>query len=333
MKKSFPQFYQLDEPQITKMWADGLFIFDANVILNLYTYSLKTSNELISVLEKISDRIWIPYQFALEYQKRRLGIIEEQKIIFDKNIEDIKKNLTEVKNKLEIYSEKPVLNIDEIIEKLNESQGNYPDCSGADLVRGKIDKLFEGKVGMSYDSEKLKGICKNGEYRYEMKIPPGYLDKSKDNNDPTKIKKFGDLIGWLQIIDKARESKKSIIFITSEKKEDWWQKVKGDKIVGPRYELINEMILETGVLFHMYDMNRFLEYSKTTSEISPETIKEIKEIDEKKIEINEDVVVSPFNSSNSGVIFSPEPYNDIMTTTTGEGAENMVEEGLTEVKK
>jgi len=69
MKKTFPGYYCLTEEEFSVLWNTCLFVLDANVLLNLYSYSQETSNELIGILKQISDRLWIPHQAALEYQK------------------------------------------------------------------------------------------------------------------------------------------------------------------------------------------------------------------------------------------------------------------------
>ncbi len=44
----------------------ALFVFDTNVLLNLYRYQSGTRDELLNVLAQLSDRIWIPHHVALE---------------------------------------------------------------------------------------------------------------------------------------------------------------------------------------------------------------------------------------------------------------------------
>ncbi|MCK4822571.1 hypothetical protein KA005_42800 [bacterium] len=39
------------------LWNTCLFVLDANVLLNLHSYSQETSNELIGTLKQISDRL------------------------------------------------------------------------------------------------------------------------------------------------------------------------------------------------------------------------------------------------------------------------------------
>lgn len=91
-----------------------------------------------------------------------------------------------------------------------------------------------------------------------MQLPPGYMDSKKDKD---KIgdkysygglvyhRKFGDLTFWKQIIEEAKSRKiKHLIFITDDDKEDWWliADYMGEKQIGPRPELIEEIRREAG---------------------------------------------------------------------------------------
>ena len=78
MRKIFPGFYSPSDADFKKLWAEGLFIFDTNVLLDLYIYSDETVEKQISTMEKIKDRIWIPYRIAFEYHRRLNDIIKEQ---------------------------------------------------------------------------------------------------------------------------------------------------------------------------------------------------------------------------------------------------------------
>ena len=81
---------------------------------------------------------------------------------------------------------------------------------------------------------------------------------------------------------KESEVKRPVILITNDNKKDWWLKI-GDKIVGPRPELIKE-ILQHNVKFHMYTMEKFLEIAKPIYKVNLTTIKEIGEVNKKNIE-------------------------------------------------
>jgi hypothetical protein len=64
--------------------------------LNLYRYTPNTSDELIKILEEVSDRIWLTHQSAFEYHKNRLTIIHQQADIY----EEIKQKLADHQNKI-----------------------------------------------------------------------------------------------------------------------------------------------------------------------------------------------------------------------------------------
>ncbi len=87
--------------------------------------------------------------------------------------------------------------------------------------------------------------------RFSKKIPPGYLDQNKDDEA-----KFGDLVGWKQILNRAKETSKPIIFVTDEKYDDWWWRI-NDEIVGTRHELVKEAKDFAGVFFCMYNSRLF----------------------------------------------------------------------------
>lgn len=91
---------------------------------------------------------------------------------------------------------------------------------------------------------KMKELEKQAEERFKNAIPPGYKDYNKKTGnkfyDGVVIQnKYGDLILWKQLLDFAKIENTSIIFLTDERKEDWWYDIKG-KIIGPKVELLNE---------------------------------------------------------------------------------------------
>ena len=53
-------------------------MLDANVLLNMYTYSIQTREVFLGILNSLADRIWLPYQAAREYHRNRLGIIGKE---------------------------------------------------------------------------------------------------------------------------------------------------------------------------------------------------------------------------------------------------------------
>lgn len=92
MKKKYLEYYKLTDDEYKKLWDECLFVFDTNVLLNLYRYSNETSKKLLEIISKFSERIWIPYQVGKEYQENRLEVICTQENAY----ENVKKFLMNI---------------------------------------------------------------------------------------------------------------------------------------------------------------------------------------------------------------------------------------------
>lgn len=293
MKNKFPEYYRPNDKELEDLWESCIFIFDTSVILNLYQYSFKSRDEFLSILKKISDRIWIPNQVGKEYHSRRPHIIREQR---EKYLR-IQDKIDEIKNKsiLEIEKEKsveyhPFINKNELKKKIEDAfsdldlylkncANKYPDLTRKDIIGEEIDKLFDGKVGDEYHREKLKELYDIGKKRYEQKIPPGYSDQQKGNE-----KQYGDFISWAQILEFAKLKNKPVIFVNDDEKNDWWlihdYQKPTQEIILPHPELIKEFVSETKNSFFMYNSENFMKsYQKFLKEkVSNDAIKEVRNL-------------------------------------------------------
>lgn len=282
MKNIFPGYYKKTEEEIAKMWQNGLLCFDANVLLNLYRYSDETRNELISLIEKFSDKICLPHQAALEYNRNRYEVIADQ----EKAYKEFISKLNQIEKDLKSTSKPPFLSkknhiaIQKVFSNVNseveQSIEKYCNYLKTDDIFDKISIVFNGKITEAFSDKENEEIFKEGVKRYELKQPPGYEDeKTKKDN-----RKYGDLILWKQIIKVAKEKKIPIILITDERKEDWWWKIKDGRNMGPRHELVNEMKQEARVDFHMYSSERFMSYGVRylKEQVNKKAIEELQEI-------------------------------------------------------
>ncbi|TFB09055.1 hypothetical protein E3V55_07825 [Candidatus Marinimicrobia bacterium MT.SAG.3] len=290
MKKTLPGYYRPTEVEFKKLWENCVFVFDANVLLNLYRYSPKTSTDMINILKNISDRIWIPHQTALEFHKSRLNVIAKQVSSYGDIQAEIKTMQNKIRDTLHTNkhpfiqnSDKLLGNAEKIFNKIgtelekrkNEYLNSLNINGNHDTILQETTSAFEGKTGKEYSNDQLSKIYKKGKKRYAQKIPPGYKDASKGGG----IRKYGDLIIWYQTIDKAKEIKKPIILVTDDKKDDWWWEQEG-KTVGPRPELIQEMLSKASVQLYMYSMDNFIDKAQKYLEekVKKETIHEAREL-------------------------------------------------------
>jgi hypothetical protein len=136
---------------------------------------------------------------------------------------------------------------------LNGKKSQLDLLTSKDAILDEITTLFAGKIGSTFSVERMKDVVAEGELRYKDKIPPGYKDAKK----PEGIERFGDLIIWLQLIEKAKKDKKVVTFVTADEKEDWWRISEG-KTIGARPELIAEFREKAGMEFQMFSPDRFM---------------------------------------------------------------------------
>lgn len=254
MKEKFIGFYDLKNADLEEIWnlPTTLYIFDTNVLLNLYSYAENTRNDFFNLIEKnILPLVWIPYHVGLEYQRRRLNTIKTEK----KNFKEIENHLskieslieTDIKDNLKLNQRFPNLEkitedlhanikkeIDNYKKEIDKQEKKQPDINSGDIIRKKIEEIFNNKIGNKPLEQKwLDNIYKEGEKRYENKTPPGYMDKKDKVNLPKYtysnleyIPMYGDLIIWNQIIEKGKEDNiESIILVSDEMKEDWKYKL------------------------------------------------------------------------------------------------------------
>ena len=287
-RSPFRAYYLPDEKSLKRLWDRGIVALDANVLLNLYRYPVLARSDLLSALEKVSERLFVPYQAALEYQRNRLEVIASQRRRFD----EVRKVLADTQNRFHadlgklqlkkrhssIDPSQPLTDIERILDKFRDDlvqhEKDQLDITGKDDIRFAIDRLLDGKMGKLPSQAALDKIYEEGKRRYEDRLPPGYSDARKaESGDPVYFsngirieKQFGDLIFWTQLMEMALERKlKHLILITDDEKEDWWSVIEsnGKKTIGPRPELLEEMCGKTGVEdFYIYTSERFLYYAR-----------------------------------------------------------------------
>jgi hypothetical protein len=103
MKNLFPGYYIPTAEQFTHLWQEGIFAFDANMLLNIYRYTPATQASFFLILDHLKDRIWIPHHAAEEYYKRRLNVINGQLNTYDDITLQIDTNYKALKKKIKCF--------------------------------------------------------------------------------------------------------------------------------------------------------------------------------------------------------------------------------------
>ncbi len=280
MKSKFPAYYRIHRNDLIDHFDDCIFMFDTCALLDIYRMKKEVTDDVFKVMEHLKEQIRIPYHVAEEYFKNIHVVLNDQ-------IKKIERSRTEFKTfiqnleakRSQPYISKKTTNLLEKLKRQVENDFNQQEeYIKYQLVYGeyqnRMNDLLEGKVLEPFTEEELVEIKKDGDYRLENSIPPGYKDAQKTSN------RYGDLINWKEILRFAKESGKCIVIVSSEQKEDWVLREYG-RIICLRYELLTEFYETVGnnkQLIHFLSLDRFLELAREIDEkvVSESTVTEVK---------------------------------------------------------
>lgn len=219
----FVGWYDYSKKDYESILKKGLISFDTNVLLNLYRFSTNTANETFNALTNISDRIVTSHYVLKEFTKNRKKVKVDNIRDYENLSRSIEEKIVEINDVLSNYSEKKLSNINEILEVLENSKVKIFNSikDEKDLkfkfyisndIETNVAKIFLNNVTSEYSEEILKDINAEGLRRVTEKIPPGYMDSDKPEN--------GDYVIFKSLIDYCKESKRDLLFVTNDKKED-----------------------------------------------------------------------------------------------------------------
>ncbi|MBV4487022.1 DUF4935 domain-containing protein [Pseudomonas sp. SWRI153] len=287
MKDIFSSHFADDTERRENLWKNCFFVFDTNVLTSIYKRSDDARDALYKVIGSLGDRLWIPYQVIHELLDNRASIAHAQAGLYSAAIED----LTAVLDSFDSATKHPFLpevlhkefvNVSKrVIGELEAKRDFHDSRLTVDDVKATLAEMLKGKIGARYSEEKLKSIIAEGEKRYANRIPPGFEDINKHKGSTVfseVCKRYGDLIIWKQVIEKAKEEHRPVIFVTGEQKDDWWHR-HGGKTIGPLPRLIEEFTEEAGEDFFLYSHHQFLDLANTylAQNTSSEVIEEVRE--------------------------------------------------------
>lgn len=305
MKSNFAGYYPPTPDEYERLWKEATIVLDTNVLLNLYRLPTSARDEFLTVLDLLKDRLWIPHQVALEFQRRRLTVIASERKSTEDALGSAQAVVGELRKKVEALQiekrglgidTKPILDDlehanDKLVGAIKTAHISQLEIASVDPVRERLDSLLDSRVGPAPKSQaELDELVKDGDDRFRDRIPPGFADIDKDKNPNEAIfihdhlkyqRKFGDLILWRQLLRQAKTaSLKCVLLVTADRKEDWWWREQG-KTIGAHPELIGEIQREAAVdLFWMYSSVQFIEHANeyTGASVSTQAVQELQQV-------------------------------------------------------
>ena len=259
LREMFKGYTRYSTEEYKRIWDNALVVVDTNILLNLFRYSKETKEEVIKILNELKNRLFLPYQVAFEFFINKDKVIAGASADYDKAskcLYEYKQNLINEISNIKNSRLKCKADLIKIIENNNhemmdlinkEKVKKLKDIENSELEE-EIIELFNNVTECKLKEDEYLDVLDEGQRRFVNKIPPGYKDNEKESN--------GDYIIFYSIMKKAKSSKKDIIFVTDDVKEDWFYDVKGVK--SGRKEILDEFYKNTNRLMLIYTADNFI---------------------------------------------------------------------------
>ncbi len=302
MRKHFFEYFRPTQSETTSLWADAVFVFDTNVLLNLYRMSRGQSVEIRGVLTLLKGRLFLPHQVGFEFFKHVEEEIAKQVNAFELVKQRLKKIPDEFSKE---FSRHPCIPIVEItaalkecvaqqIEVVQQSQDENPlnFLVRDDPILSDLVSLFEDATEESYTERDDDALNQRVEERVTKNLPPCLVSTgSKASIPPANNPHRGDGRVWFQIVKHAEKIKKPIIYVTGDMKINWWRTAKlgnEDKPIGPHFQLIHDVATASEQMFWMYTQEQFLSMAAEYLNAPEQTkaIEEIKQLQEASLHVD-----------------------------------------------
>jgi len=255
---------------IPEIKEECLFVLDANVLLLPFTTDVKNLEAIQNVYKNLADRdkLFLPAQAVREYLDNRA-----------QKLADINEALSKKSNQsfnyvgahpllggLDKYKE--VLEQERVLKaamkdyqaKIRETLEAVQAWGWDDPVSKMYQEVLVDRV-LNDDYLDLDKVSADLKRRNELNIPPGYKDKSKQENAA------GDLLIWHELLNLAKGKESHVVFVSGDEKADWWHQ-SGRNPLYPRFELVDEFREETdGKSFHIISLSKLLALFETDDEV------------------------------------------------------------------
>jgi len=296
VRRHFSEYFRPTEPETEKLWAEAVFIFDTNVLLNLYRMSGETSLKIRDILKTLKGRLFLPHQVGVEFFKHLEEEIAEQVNAFERVRQFLKKFPERFMQEFSRHPCIPITGITEALKKcadeqvaiVTESQksNQLNFLTHDDPILPELDALFADATEDRYTGADDDALNKQVDERVQQNLAPCFVTAGgKASTPPASNPHRGDGRVWFQIVKHAGTTKKPVIFVTGDEKPNWWRTARlgtQDRAIGPHFELIRDIESASKNRFMMYTQEGFLSEAPKYLGVPEQTqaIEEVRQIRE-----------------------------------------------------
>lgn len=289
MRTTFPWHFRPTATEYRALWDKAILSVDANVLLDLYRFHKSTRDELLARMAQFKQRIWLTHQAADEFLRNRPKVISNAQSTFKtalKALGELRTATAKTSQQLRSVRLLPAdvatraqtaitRELDKLDSEINTLKDEHPDYHATDPILEKIADLFDRAVGGPIPADVHDQRLVEAQRRCTDRIPPGYMDDTEKEGH----RKYGDYLIWAELLDLAKSKNLPVLFVTSEKKEDWWEEYDGKRI-GARPELIKEAHISSGQRVLIYRTEDFINKAADYAgeQVDSDVLREIKEV-------------------------------------------------------
>lgn len=253
-----------------QLFATADIILDSSVVLNLYRMSRATREAWFGVLEQVQPRLVMPHQVALEVSRNAATVRNHLPTTYV----ELRKQLDAIRalpaarfgGSKHLHGER-VQTLKSIIEKHLDAmlaefdrareQDHAVVDAERDTVMNRLDRLYAGQVLPEPDAVTIRRrVARFHEYRAPNQVPPGWKDAGGKSTPQLEA---GDYLLWAEVMGHARSTKRRVIIVTDDAKDDWWLKQNGMR---PVPAMVAEFVRATGHPHSQITAQAFLELAQ-----------------------------------------------------------------------
>ncbi len=242
------------DDQRKAIWSNADFVFDTNVLLNVYRYTPESRAAFLKLLAALKGRVFIPHRVAVEFARNRIDVIREQfkpQSVIKKALEAASKEISDKHPKHPHLGDihKLIESATKLVDdRFGEAEKKHEKLIRDDSILRDLLAAIGDDVGDPYPQA---DIDKEYKKRKDGMIPPF----CKMDDDKDEVRRVGDVVIWLELLKKYEGTKKPLIFVTDDLKENWWHKSGGHR--DPQPSLVQEVYerVKADILF--YTAERF----------------------------------------------------------------------------
>ncbi|MFE5843962.1 PIN-like domain-containing protein [Streptomyces niveus] len=239
-----------------QFFTEGLVVLDTNLLLNLYEYTPNARNQVLSALERVKERLWLPHQVGLEFVRNRHRVIATRVKSLNDAPNELNRKLREatkaiisaselvqgllikyaqdtessesLRKEISDQSIKDLLDpwrnilIGHIQHLKNDHDLAISTVANGDPVLPQVAELFGERIATPPSPDVTRQRVEEAvSYRFPNKIPPGYMDAGKGS----PLTSAGDFLLWEEIITHVAKLPDItyVLFVSGDQKDDWYE--------------------------------------------------------------------------------------------------------------